>query len=322
MTARRSPFLEAAYRVRDLVNDSRPEGRPIWRHEWFGSVCAAMDVIDDAHEAIGEYLRRPDGRIGYLEIYGVFQALVLQQDGVCELMKALGVDGYPADDPRLKKAREIRNDVTGHPSRRKWGPTLATQLSRNEMTRSSCRIARHARDGGAVSYETIQTIPLIASQEECLVETLQSLASVLEEREREHRRLHRDEKLQNLFPPYLDYAIQKVDEAADQEPGSAGASFALTNVGTIEGTLTALGDALEKRELGRDAAPFVWLSIDQVTNALESVRSRLSLAGRGASDEDRAVLLTALACLIRRELDRLSDMAMEIDADYAADEAT
>jgi hypothetical protein len=65
-----------------------------------------------------------------------------------------------------------------------------------------------------VSIDDIDTLKLIKDQQACLAETLAQLIEVLEAREVEHRKAHRDEKLSDLLPPFLFYAVQKLNEAA------------------------------------------------------------------------------------------------------------
>ncbi len=106
--------------IRKIVNKSHLQDSLIRkdRKKW-RQMCACMDVIRDSQEAIDAYVALPDFDAysgGYLYIYGLLQALYVQQDSIGHLYSAL-LDktdlgtGY-AD---LRKIRDIRNDAVGHP---------------------------------------------------------------------------------------------------------------------------------------------------------------------------------------------------------------
>lgn len=313
-------LLSVAYRVRDLVNDSRPGGQPVWLHDRFASMCAAMDVIEDADAALKEYVTRPPGPIGYLELYGVFQALILQQDGVRELMAALQVDGYPSGDARLQEPRDLRNDATGHPSRRDRGPVVATQVARGSMNRDGFSLLRHPRVGSGASVEDVATVALLAAQQECLTAVLLDVAGTLESREREHREMHRDEKLAELFPPSVHYALQKVNEAARRRDDEPEIRIGLIHLTHLEGCVSSFEAALANRGITEASHPFVYLSLHQARDAINSLHVRLPAAAETATDADAVVVLIGLACLVRVELDDLIDIARELDENYASDD--
>ncbi len=82
-----------------------------------------MDVIDDTQIAIDYFFSLSNFSVcgeGYLFVYGLLQALFLQQDAVNNLSYCLineEID-WKKDYPRVFKIREIRNDTCGHPTGR------------------------------------------------------------------------------------------------------------------------------------------------------------------------------------------------------------
>lgn len=78
-----------------------------------------MYLIDDSdiaiHEAISGFSLEP-GR-AYLELWGLLQAIVIQQDAILALWSA--ISGTVAKRPRWacswKDIRDLRNEVSGHP---------------------------------------------------------------------------------------------------------------------------------------------------------------------------------------------------------------
>ena len=89
-------------------------------------LCASMDAIEDTSRALSYYTEcRPEpnqlarrdkaGRL-YLMVYGVLQAIVIQQDAICNAAEAIGFAYELSAD--AKEIREIRNCAVGHPTKR------------------------------------------------------------------------------------------------------------------------------------------------------------------------------------------------------------
>ena len=89
-------------------------------------ICSSSDIINDTIRAIESYVKSdyPDEDIGlqYIFIYGLLQALYLQQDAVKKLFEVLH-KCYPQDQKflyepsnELKEVRRLRNETTGHPT--------------------------------------------------------------------------------------------------------------------------------------------------------------------------------------------------------------
>jgi hypothetical protein len=78
----------------------------------------AADALLDASTAAAAFGRavRKDSAIDLLVCYGFLQALYIQQDAVLTLSHAVGLRWHPNDDPILRKIRDIRNRLTGHPA--------------------------------------------------------------------------------------------------------------------------------------------------------------------------------------------------------------
>jgi len=80
----------------------------------------SMRIIEDTTWAIQYYLEadHPRSHGGkYLYLYGLLQALVLQQDAICSLSEALFKSkiSFNTNFPDLSAVRNLRNEVAGHP---------------------------------------------------------------------------------------------------------------------------------------------------------------------------------------------------------------
>jgi hypothetical protein len=106
----REVLNKSIYYRQDAWN-KRTEGK--WSKLW-----SSFDTIEDTFIAITEF--RVATPINKLSIYGVLQALVVQQDAVRHLEEAIGLKAFKLKDyPDLKRIREIRNETIGHPSETK-----------------------------------------------------------------------------------------------------------------------------------------------------------------------------------------------------------
>lgn len=112
------------------------------RDNW-DRICSSSDVINDTLQAIGSYVKSdyPNKNVGlrYLYVYGLLQALYLQQDAVECLFGTLR-KCYPeslkfsyerSDD--LKEIRQLRNETTGHPTEARNG--VFTYINRVSLSK-------------------------------------------------------------------------------------------------------------------------------------------------------------------------------------------
>jgi len=122
-------MYEAIQRIRNFIDEPRRQyvlskNRALWSQCW-----SCLDVIEDSELAVVAYSAGEFGTsVGarYLAVYGLLQALFLQQDAVINLCESLGLPETIDNHLRLKEIREIRSDSIGHPtkrSRKKGQPT-------------------------------------------------------------------------------------------------------------------------------------------------------------------------------------------------------
>jgi hypothetical protein len=106
--------------IRDCVNNANLYDAHFKNHpdEWM-ALCVAMDTLEDSCEALEYY---EDSGIGneigekYIKLYGLLQAIFLQQDSIRQLYLAFqGNYSQPDDDSAWTKIRNLRNLTVGHP---------------------------------------------------------------------------------------------------------------------------------------------------------------------------------------------------------------
>src|SRR5690606_41465676 len=79
-------------RIRDLVNHPWKLQSLLDNKAKWNKLCASMDVIGDTQFAINSYFSLPSFKAengGYLFLYGLLQAFILQQDAINHLSEAL-----------------------------------------------------------------------------------------------------------------------------------------------------------------------------------------------------------------------------------------
>lgn len=86
----------------------------------FAQYETAMLLMQDTIEALWTHRRRdfsPDAMEGYIEVWGVLQAVIIQQDALLELAAAIGAP-KPATGADWRAIRDLRNQLVGHPVNR------------------------------------------------------------------------------------------------------------------------------------------------------------------------------------------------------------
>ncbi|XLQ19719.1 MAG: hypothetical protein ACKUBY_03950 [Candidatus Moraniibacteriota bacterium] len=84
-----------------------------WNKLW-----SAFDNIQDTQSAIEEYIEQKHPT--KLSIYGILQALIVQQDSMVHLEESVDIEVPKFEDfSELKEIRNIRNETVGHPSETK-----------------------------------------------------------------------------------------------------------------------------------------------------------------------------------------------------------
>ena len=99
--------------IRDYGQDPRHQSRLLADRFLWHQLWTAMDVIDDVESALTAYTKNEfPTEVGekYLRIYGVMQALFLEQDALDDLIKAI----HPAKDICVK---DILKDIRGSSKR-------------------------------------------------------------------------------------------------------------------------------------------------------------------------------------------------------------
>jgi hypothetical protein len=148
--------------------------------------CAqiSLDVAEDAMAAISCFL---SGGIGsgvgerYLRLYGVLQAVFLQQDAILTLCKLfLGSRTEPGAPSAWKELRSLRNLTVGHPIERGTGEhvrrSFVTQIS---LTNDGFDYQVWHKHTSAFSFERADLVKLLMVYAKEAAQSLEGLLPVL-----------------------------------------------------------------------------------------------------------------------------------------------
>lgn len=316
-----SSVRELMAQIRELVNQP-------WKHyelrqssARFSQLVSALDTIEDTEEAIIAFETEAGGNTAgelYLIIYGLLQALFLQQDASRHLSEALGVHDTSNQYPQLTVVREIRNDSIGHPTkrdRRKGQPTSYHQISRPTMSRKGFQLLSYYSDGSS-HFRDISIPNLVADQREFLAEMLTEVVNELRAERTAHKERFRMEKLSTIFPPTLGYAFEKVGQAIRSDPAEIGR----WGLGQIKDTFNAFHDAIGRRDM--DAYTSLQFDLKFINHAIAQLErildARASATNQIQDELDGHIYLSFL----RGQADELREYAKQVDDEYEEESET
>jgi len=313
-------MYESIQRIRDFIDKPRTRYVLSKDRALSSQCCSCLDVIEDSELAISAFSAAEFGTsVGahYLAVYGLLQALFLQQDAVINLCESLKIPETIDNYPRLKEIREIRSDSIGHPTKRnrkKGQPTSYHFISRPTLSLKGFELLSDYSDGKS-EFKNISIPDLIADQRKYISDILNMVIGKVESEEAAHKEKFRMEKLVSVFPDTLDYHLQKVLEATGMEEESA---FGEADLQQIKQTVQSFRDALEKRGIELetyDCIKYVYelleYPLDELEKFFQSVKS-----GKESDITEKAAYIFAF--FVKKQVAELRRMAKEIDEDYSS----
>lgn len=305
-------------KIRDLINNPRKQFNLLKNLKFWNQLCSSLDVIEDADLAIEAYLKgtfpKDDG-VKYLQLYGVLQALFIQQDAVEHLCESLSLPKFnPRADAMLSKIRDIRNASIGHPTRKdrpKSKPVTYHYISRPTILKQSFQLISF--DGsGKPGLENIDLGNMISNQRTILAGILQKTAQKLRSEERLHKGKFRMDKLKKIFSQ-AHYFVEKIyDGLKEPAMGKVGLNMVREEV------LAKFKSKLKERGLSIDT----YDSIKHIFEILEYPISELIVFFE-SSDKGKKPNITPQTAyifqfFIRKQIEALEEIAKEIDAEYSS----
>lgn len=299
--------------IRQLINNPQKHYELRQNKALFSQLCSSLDVIEDTEDAITAYTEKDfgdDKPSHYLAVYGLLQAIYVQQDAVINLCESLGIKDKVNNYPKLKEIREIRNDTVGHPTKRdqqKGKPVSYHHISQMTLNKSGFTLASYFSDGSQVQFRDISISELIVEQNRFISTILTTLVNNLEAEEKAHKEKFRMEKLLEIFPGTTDYHLEKLFEGVFRDEY---AEFA-------DGMLDLVVDVMNKfREaVGRRNMDFYERLQDEY-ELIEHATTKLRKYYRGDSEVEKPAA-RIYVIFLKHQIDELKAYAKEIDDEYA-----
>jgi hypothetical protein len=295
--------------IRDFINSPRKQFALAQGPAGWNMLCSSLDVIGDTELAFNAYMEslKSPATAGelYTLLYGIMQALFIQQDAVKHTIEALGLE--PITNLVLDDIRKARNESTGHPTKRGNGKSF-NFISRVSMSRSGFTLMTTFPDQDP-KFRYVNVVQHINDQRDILKTVLTQVIEKLRKEEMDHRAEFKDEKLEQIFPQTLGYYYQKIAETIHGDcPPALGASM----LGLITEMIQEFKSALDKRGIrqARNMEDF-----DFIEYPISELRKFFNAPAESKLNAKDAYIFMAF---IKNQTDQLIQFARELDEEYSS----
>lgn len=240
-----SKIAELEQAIRTIFNIPRRHKKSRESHQFFLQACSSLNAIGDTELAFEAYLddnREYTNGMLYILMYGVLQAMFLQQDAIKNLAESLHISqSLPS---KLREIRELRNDAIGHPTKRdvKKNNHSFHYISRCTLSKKGFQLLSTNSNSDDHQCRNILIDDVLGIQSQFAEGLLTEILNHLKADENSHREKYMNDKLKEIFHPTLDYSFEKVREGILDKSHRR---FALENFEAIIGYF----DQFEKNSL-------------------------------------------------------------------------
>ena len=283
------------------------------RDNW-DRICSSSDVINDTIRAIKSYVKSdyPNENVGlqYLLIYGLLQALYLQQDAVKNMFKTLR-KCYPRSQKflyrrssDLEKIRQLRNETTGHPTGTFNG--IFTYINRRSLSKWHFENLRSSKAGGN-EFPPVDLFSVLKRQALAIENDLRTLVEKTREIEKMFYEKYKD-RIAAIAKGAIEYDIQTVAEDIFS-PSEGNQLRALKSLETIESRYSEFESGMNER--GRGEFP----ELDEFKRAVSVLKEYISGERTMMTEEDAGIYYFYLT----ERHEYFKKMVEEIDSQYRTD---
>jgi hypothetical protein len=316
------------YKIRELINKPILNSLLSKEIKKWNLMCGSLDAIESTQLAIDSYncLNKDDiKKIGeHLMIYGLFQALYVQQDSVSNLCKSIGIP-LPKNEkdfknkyPELYEVRQLRNKGIGHPSKEGNTNSIHGMLIDND----SIELFSYT-ETGEFSCTKYKISDCIEKQNQSLCGMLRKVIKKMRSMEKEHKNKYKQNKLKDCFPRAPQYCFEKIFQAISlinahretvRTEFESLIGFALSNTKALIEAIDKFDSEITKRGLKDDDVVFVRLEIEHSKYPLERLKEYFSPASKSLLNSQDA---RAYADSAREHILDLIKHAESLDGEYA-----
>ena len=155
---------------------------------------SSIDAIRQTHRAIEAYDYNDNSQTEaqrLLAIYGLLQALIVQQDALCHLAEALGIRPVRLNrHKRLEEIRNIRNWTVGHPTKVDRYETASHHVIKRPQLGRGGFCLYSAFDDGREQYSYVPLAQLARLQRRVISQLLRDMLAQMEALEQQPRQRH------------------------------------------------------------------------------------------------------------------------------------
>lgn len=304
----------------DFIAENTTKIRDLIRHPWkinkltndkvtWNKLISSLDVIDDTNEAISYFFSLDSfssSTGGYLYLYGLLQALYMQQDALKSLSIALyGKEiNWRKDYPDLYSIRELRNDSIGHPTDRGNNKSFHF-ITKHSVSNGSFSLISHDYQDERPMFRRIHLLEIRNKQEACVNEFLNKIIDAMNQERKEFMENLSPEKISDLIPKDIGYQLSKVYEGVYSNHSLAPISFAV-----IKETIVQIKEAIRNKYGKIETLPGLFEVIrkmDYIINKIDGWQQEKKLF----ENSDAEVFLDSFSV----RLEELKIMLKEIDDD-------
>jgi hypothetical protein len=306
-------------KIRELINKPILNSLLLKDPKKWNLMCGSTDAVESTQLAIDSYnCLNKDGikDVGnkYLIVYGLFQALYVQQDAVSNLCKSMGVTLPKEKDiktqyPELFKIRQLRDKGIGHPTpNEKHGSKDTHGISTDG---DLVKLFSYTETGEFRSAE-YKISDCIEKQNRSLRGILRKVIKKMRSIEKEHKDKYKQNKLRDCFPDDPQYCFEKIFQGIlhiDRR------SLALSHSENLIKAIDKFEEEVTKRGLQDDDNDIVIvrLEIRDSKYPLEKLKEYFSPSSKSSINSQDA---RAYADSAREHILDLIEHAKNLDAEY------
>jgi len=326
-------------RIRDFVNEPRKHYWLFQNKPMFFQLSSSMDVIEDTELAIQAYSEsvfEDENRKGelYLAIYGLLQAIYVQQDAIKHLIESLGINESIKSYERLVEIRNIRNDSIGHPtkkdfddkSKKKKGEKRKASyhfITRISLSKNGFDLLSRTIDG-SFEHRYISTQELIADQHKYISEILEKIVKKLQHEENEHKAKFSDEKLKDAFSQVSYFGIEQIKKGVNANLDKPDVkhweindvNFGLGGLDYVIKLVISFRDSLQRRDEG--FAESIKSEIEEFVFAAGRLKEIFSKKlSREIISKEEQLSMSILLKYIETQMKVFEEYAKQLDDEYS-----
>lgn len=303
----------------ELINNSIYYRQSVWNEKNTGNwskLWSSFDNLKDSLSVIKEYLILESG--GYLAIYGVLQALVVQQDALQHIEESLVLltKKFFLDYPDLYNIRFVRSEIVGHPTQTtikgknssyKEGTVTFTSISPG----TSFRIVNYgvwSKNG--FSSKSVNLMDIINKQTELLDKEIEIIMQKIKKDEEKHIKKFKNKSLADSLRT-TGYLIEKMWPFERDRIYSKMCLDSLKKIYSKYKLDVKNRYKLKKIDDDSLSIPGVVLVVQKIDKLIPRI-DKMIMFGEKVSELDLEVYVESLS----HAFDDLRKMALEIDEEF------